>query len=58
MEDQKNYMCLLKLVPPKNSFTDSGGDSLHMGTSTDMLKIILPYSNAKPNNCKPKKYIK
>ena len=35
---KKLNMCLLKLVPPKNSFTDSGGDSLHMGTITDMLK--------------------
>jgi hypothetical protein len=39
---KKLNMCLLKLVPPKNSFTDSGGDSLHMGTITDMLKIIPP----------------
>ncbi|MBA2328949.1 MAG: hypothetical protein H0V91_04960 [Flavisolibacter sp.] len=33
---KKLNMCLLKLVSPKNSFTDSGGDSLHMGTITDI----------------------
>lgn len=54
---KKLKMYLLKLVSVKNSFTDCGGDSLHMGTTTVILKTVPPNQMLKPMTAHQRKKI-
>jgi hypothetical protein len=52
---KKLKMYLLKLVSLKNSLTDCGGASLHIGTTTVMLKIVPPSQMLKPSTAHQRK---